>query len=330
METKKKYMPDPNLKLIEQVRQVLRHYRYAIRTEESYTRWIARYIRFIDPKRHPKDMGKKEIKAFLDHLEINEQVSASTRSQALNAIGFLYRQVLNMPVDEKIDQARLKKENVLPVVLSKDEMFNLLLYLKGDHMLMAGLMYGCGLRLMECIRLRVHNLDFQRDKVYIYPLKGGKKRTLMLPETIKLDLMKQVENVRTIHQKDIEIGLGYAQLPEILAEKYKASARELVLQFLFPSKNLSRDLETGLKFRPHVLESGMQKAIKTAARKAKTTKNVTSNTFRHSFATHLLEQGVDIWEVSKLMGHASIAQTQIYRQVMENKINKIISPLDML
>ncbi len=330
MENKKKFLPDPQLKLMDQIRQVLSHYQYSYRTEQSYTRWITQYIRFIDPKKHPKDMGKDEISSFLDHLAIKKKVSVSTQKQALNAIGFLYRRVLDISIDNKIDHARSKKEIKLPVVLTKDEVLKILLYLNGDHLLMAGLMYGCGLRLMECIRLRIHNLDFKRNRVYIYPLKGGKKRTIMLPETIKQDLISQVEKVRGIHNKDLEMGYGEAQLPKILAEKYHKSAKELILQFLFPSKTLSTDLDTGKKIRRHVLESGMQKAIKTAAKKAKITKKITSHTFRHSFATHLLEQGVEIREVSKFMGHASVGKTQVYIQVMERKNKIISSPLDLL
>lgn len=330
MESNRKFKPDTKLKLMDQVRQVLRYHHYAYRTEQTYRDWILRYIKFHGAKKHPKYMGKIEIDAFLSHLAVNRKVSAATQKQALNAIIFLYRHVLDIEISEKLEPVRAKKHPRLPVVMSQTEVQNVLSRMAGIHKLMAKLLYGGGLRLMECIRLRIKDLDFDQKLIYIRSGKGRKDRTTLFPEVIHQEIEMQIKKVKALHDEDLEKGFGEVYLPESLARKYPGAAKEFRWQFLFPAKKISTDPRSGKKRRHHVLESGLQKAIKTAVTRAGITKRVTTHTFRHSFATHLLENGVNIRVVQELMGHADLKTTEIYTHVMAKDIHAVVSPLDTL
>ncbi|MCD4689059.1 MAG: integron integrase [Desulfuromonadaceae bacterium] len=330
MKNNQKFQPDPNLKLMDQVRQVLRYHHYAYRTEQTYCYWIVRYIRFFEAKRHPKDMGKIEIEAFLSDLAVVGKVSASTQRQALNAIVFLYKKVLDLPVDEVIEHIRAHKHRRPPVVMSQAEVQGVLAQMTGTHLLMAQLLYGGGLRLMECVRLRVQDLDFERDLIYLRDAKGGKDRTTIFPAAIKSVLQGHVARVKRLHEQDLAAGYGGVYLPNALGKKYPRADKEFGWQYVLPSKQLSTDPRSGIVRRHHVLESGLQKAVKTAVARAEIHKRVGCHTFRHSFATHLLENGVNIRVLQELMGHADVKTTEIYTHVMAKDINAIASPLDIL
>lgn len=330
MEIKKKFRPDPNLKLMDQVRQVLRYYHYAYRTEQTYCDWIVRYIKFFNNQKHPKDMGKREIEVFLSHLATKENVAASTQRQALNAIIFLYKRVLDIPIEESIEHTRSKRHQSPPVVMTKSEVQRVIQNMNGTHLTMAKLLYGSGLRLMECIRLRVQDLDFEKKIIYVRAGKGDKDRTTLFPKSIQSELKNQLDLVKRIHDQDLDIGYGAVYLPNALARKYKNAEKEFRWQYVFPSKKLSTDPRSGAVRRHHVLESGLQKAVKLAVNRAQITKRVSSHTFRHSFATHLLEDGVNIRVVQELMGHADVKTTEIYTHVMEKNISATVSPLDGL
>lgn len=330
MENKAKFQPDPNLKLMDQVKQVLRYHHYAYRTEQTYCDWITRYIRFFGSKKHPKDMGKKEIETFLSHLATQGNVAAATQRLALNAIIFLYNKVLDQPVDGLVEPVKAKRRSRIPVVLSQTEVNRVLGQMSGTHQLMAKLLYGGGLRLMECIRLRIQDLDFERDIIYLREAKGGKDRRTLFPVSIKDALENHVERVKGLHEEDLAKGYGEVHLPTALEKKYPHAGREFGWQYVFPSKNLSTDPRTGLVRRHHVLESGLQKAVKVAVARAGIHKRVGCHTFRHSFATHLLENGVNIRVVQELMGHSDVKTTEIYTHVMARDIRTVASPLDAL
>lgn len=317
------------MKLIDQVRIGIRKKHYSYRTEQAYVHWIKRYI-FFNDKKHPKEMGEKEIARFISHLAINRSVAASTQNQALNAIVFLYKQVLHMELGDFGYMERAKKPKKLPVVMTKEEVEKVLGFIYGTKALMAKLLYGCGLRLMECLRLRVKDIDFDMNQVIVRDGKGHKDRVTMLPEALKPLLKDHLEKVKVIHKNDLKANLGEVQLPFALAKKYKNAAREWYWQYVFPSDKISRDPRTGRKGRHHVDESGLQKAVKTAARKAGIPKPVSPHIFRHSFATHLLEAGYDIRTVQELLGHKDVSTTMIYTHVMNRGGMGAKSPLDML
>jgi integron integrase len=330
MPDKNIFRPNPDLKLMEQVRQVMRYHHYKYRTEQTYCDWITRYIKYHNCQKHPRDMGKLEIESFLSHLASERKVSASTQRQALNAIVFLYTKVLDLPVAEDIGHVRAKKQNKPPVVLTKNEVQRVFTLMKGDHLLMARMLYGCGLRLMECVRLRIQDLDFGQSLVYIRDAKGGKDRVVVLPNSIQEELQFRVENVKKTHDEDLLQGFGRVFIPEALARKYPNAAQEFRWQYIFPAKKLSTDPRSGVQRRHHVLEPGLQKAVKTAVDRAGITKRATCHTFRHAFATHMLENGVNTRIVQELMGHADVKTTEIYTHVMEKDISVIASPLDLL
>ncbi len=329
-ESKPKFTPDPRLKLMDQVRQVLRYHHYAYRTEKSYCDWILRYIKFHGARIHPKNMGKQEVEAFLSHLASHQKVSVSTQRQALNALVFLYHRVLDKPLGDRIEPVRAKRRHSLPVVLTQEEVRRVFAQMQGIHLLMARLLYGSGMRLMECIRLRVKDLDFERGRIYIHAAKGNRDRVTILPAFLVDELKKQVEKVRTLHYGDLADGYGSVYIPAALSRKYRNAAREFRWQYVFPSKKLSRDPRTGELRRHHVLESGLQKAVKRAVERAGITKRVGCHTFRHCFATHMLENGVNIRVVQELMGHADLKTTEIYTHVMEKDFDAVRSPLDTL
>ena len=325
-----KFKPDPKLKLMDQVRQVLRYHHYAYRTEQSYCDWILRFIKFHGENTHPSKMGKKEIDAFLSHLATHLHVAAATQRQALNAIVFLYRRVLDQPIEEQLEPVRAKRRPSPPVVMTKVEVQRVLGQMQGTHLLMAKMLYGCGLRLMECLRLRIQDIDLERSLIYVRAAKGGKDRTTVLAKAVQGDLRLHIERVKRLHEEDLSKGVGEVFLPTALSRKYPRAGREFRWQYVFPSKSLSVAPRSKVMRRHHVLESGLQKAVKTAVDKAGITKRVSCHTFRHSFATHMLENGLNIRVVQELMGHADVKTTEIYTHVMEKDISAALSPLDNL
>ena len=330
MESKKKFKPNPKYRLMDQVREVLKYYHYAYSTEQSYTSWILQYIQFYGGKTHPRDMGKDEVERFLSYLAEKRHVSAATQSQALNALIFLYKKVLDIDLGGGIAPTRSKRRRNLPTVLTKKEVSKLLGQMTGKHLLMAQLLYGGGLRLMECMRLRVKDVDFGQGRIFLRNTKGGKDRTVILPDTLQKDLKVQIDAAVELHKKDIQEGFGEVYIPPALSRKYKNAAKEPGWQYVFPSKKRSKDPRSGKIRRHHVLESGVQKAVKTALGKAKIYKKAGCHTLRHSFATHLLENGTNIRVVQQLMGHADVKTTEIYTYVMNSDIDKTVSPLDSL
>ena len=334
MESQKKnkvqFRPNANLKLMDQVREVLRYYHYAYRTEQTYCQWILRYIRYFGGKTHPNLLGAKDIESFLSHLATVGKVSASTQKQALNALVFLYRDVINKPLTGEIAPIRSKRLQRPPTVLIQSEVQRLLAAITGKHALMAKLLYGGGLRLMECIRLRVQDVDFGQGLIFIRGGKGGKDRTTILPKNLHDELQKQIQAVKTLHHKELEEGFGAVYIPEALARKYPNAGRETGWQWVFPARERSLDPRSGKEMRHHVLESGLQKAVKRAAEQAGIDKKVGCHTLRHSFATHMLENGVNIRVLQELLGHADVKTTEIYTHVMARDIRNLESPLDRL
>ena len=329
MESQPKFHPDPKLKLMDQIREVLRYHHYAYRTEQTYCQWILRYIRFFGNKIHPRDLSFYHIERFLSDLAVKRKVSASTQRQALNALVFLYREVLDIPLDKKIQPVRSKKKPKLPTVLGKKEIKKFLQYIEGTHALMAKLLYGSGLRLMECVRLRIKDIDFDRKRIHVLG-KGKKWRSTILAKPIILELKRHIEKVKAVHHIDLEEGFGQVYIPGALTTKYKNAAMETRWQYIFPSKKRSTDPRSGAVRRHHVLESGLQKAVKRAAHKAGIDKRVTCHTLRHSFATTMLENGINIRMLQELMGHANVKTTERYTHVMDKDISRLTSPLDDL
>jgi integron integrase len=325
-----KFKPAPNLKLMDQVKQVLRYHHYAYKTEKTYCDWILRYIKYHGSQTHPKNMGKKEIDDFLSYLVLKKNVSAATQRVALNAIVFLYRSVLDKSIDNDIEPVRARKKIRLPVVLTQNEIIMVLARMKGIHRLMVNLLYGSGLRLMECVRLRIKDIDFDGNKIHVISGKGDKDRLTILPKTIFDELQNQIKIVKEIHDLDIVNGFGDVYLPHALSVKYPAAVKEFKWQYVFPSKKLSIDPRSNIMRRHHVLESGLQKAVKTAVNNAGVNKPAGCHTFRHSFATHLLENGENIRVIQKLMGHSDLKTTEIYTHVMQKNLDSTISPLDTL
>lgn len=316
-------------KLLDQVRDKLRVKHYSIRTEQAYSDWIKRYIFFHD-KRHPQDMGAQDIEAFLTHLAVVGKVSASTQNQAKSALLFLYREVLEMqlPWLDKVTQAKAPKR--LPVVLTVSEVQAVLSHLSGTHALIASLLYGTGMRLMEVMRLRVKDVEFSRREIVVREGKGFKDRVTMLPEAVMAPLKAHLVNVKTVHDEDVTQGFGEVYLPFALDKKYPNAGREWAWQYVFPSKNLSVDPRSGKTRRHHLDEKGMQRAMKQAVRDAGLTKPATPHTLRHSFATHLLQSGYDIRTVQELLGHSDVATTMIYTHVLNRGGCGVASPLDVL
>ena len=330
MESKPKFHPNPSLKLMDQVREVLRYHHYAYRTETSYCQWILRYVLFFGGKIHPKELCSKHVERFLSNLATQGKVSASTQRQALNAIVFLYREVLDLSLNGKIAPIRSRRQQRLPTVLTQDEVHRLLLMLSGTHALMSKLLYGSGLRLMECIRLRIQDVDFGQNKIFVRGGKGGKDRTTILPLNVREELQTHIKVVINRHHVDLEEGFGKVYLPEALARKYPNAESEASWQYVFPAKKRSVDPRSGREMRHHVLESGLQKAVKSAVKRAGILKRAGCHTLRHSFATHMLENGVNIRVLQTLLGHADVKTTEIYTHVMQREIDGLQSPLDML
>jgi integron integrase len=316
-------------KLLDQVRHTLRTKHYSLRTEQAYLHWIRRFILFHH-KRHPHEMDTPEIEAFLTHLAVNEQVAPSTQNQALSALLFLYQQVLRQELTAPIDAVRAKKPQRLPVVLSQSEVARLMTHLTEPYQLMARLLYGCGLRLMECVRLRVKDVDFEQHQILVRSGKGNKDRDTLLPDSLLAPLRRQLRYAQALHQNDLEQDYGQVYLPYALERKYPNANREWGWQYVFPAAKLSADPRTGRIRRHHVDEYGLQKAVKQAARAANITKPVGCHTLRHSFATHLLEDGYDIRTIQELMGHKSVETTMIYTHVIKRGGLAVRSPVDHL
>jgi len=303
----------------------LRH--YSIRTEDAYVQWIRRFIRFSGG-RHPREMGSEEIIAFLSNLAIEGKVAAATQNQALNAISFLYRRVLNRELGDLGSMVRAKKGRRLPVVLTRSEVIGLLSRLDGVHRLAAGLMYGAGLRLMETVRLRAKDLDLERREIVIRNGKGGRDRVTVLPAQLVGPLRDQLARARAIHQADLTEGFGSVFMPDALARKFRGANREWPWQYVFPAAARSRDPRSGAMRRHHFGEGAIQRAVKRAVREAGLVKRASCHSLRHSFATHLLEGGYDIRTVQQLLGHRSVTTTMVYTHVLNRGGLAVRSPLD--
>lgn len=314
-------------RLMDQVRETLRFYHYAYNTEKSYVEWILRFIRFNN-KKHPKEMGKLEIERFLSHLAVNRDVAASTQNQAFNAIMFLYKKVLGLEMDLDIRATRASKRKNLPTVLTKDEARALILSMSGTPKVLAGLMYGAGLRSLEVIRLRVQDIDFGNNQIYIRNPKGGRDRTTIFPSVLHEQIKEQIEKVKKLHEQDLKEGFGEVYLPEGLRRKYNKASVSIGWQYLFPSSNRSKDPRSGKMMRHHLYKTTLQKAVAKAKLKANIIKRVTPHTLRHSFATHLLENGENIRILQTLLGHKDVKTTEIYTHVMQKNHDSVKSPLD--
>jgi integron integrase len=303
-----------SLPILEVMTRRLRARHYSIRTEQTYIDWCRRFLRFF-PETLLEDLGDEDVQRFLTHLAVERTVAASTQNLALNALGFLFKEVLERPLDT-LQFARAKRPSRLPVVLTRDEANRLLERLDGTFGLMAGLMYGTGMRLMECVRLRVADVDFGQTLIVVRNGKGGKDRVVPLPQRYESALRAHLRSVEAQHQQDLAAGVSGVFLPDALARKYPNAAREWRWQYVFPSASLSQDPKSGRVRRHHLHESSLQRAIKAAADGAGIPKRVNSHALRHSFATHLLEAGYDIRTVQELLGHADVSTTMIYTHVL--------------
>ncbi len=319
----------PTPRLYDRIVEVLRVRHYSRRTEEAYLSWMRRYIEF-HRHQHPRQLAEGDVNRFLTHLAVKEHVAASTQNQALSAILFLYEHVLEQPLDRIDGVVRARRPKRLPAVLTVDEVSQVMTRLKGERWLIAMLLYGGGLRLLEALRLRVEDLDFQRGEITVREGKGDKDRVTTMPQAVIRPLQEHLQRVRAIHQQDLADGYGRVELPNALARKYPNANREWAWQFVFPQENRWVNAKTGEQGRHHVHESLVQKAIKTAVRRAGLTKRVTSHTFRHSFATHLLSDGYDIRTVQELLGHKDVRTTMIYTHVLNRGGRGVRSPADGL
>ncbi|MDY6845079.1 MAG: integron integrase [Thermodesulfobacteriota bacterium] len=322
---------DPHYKprLLDQVRQIIRVKHYSIRTEESYIQWMRRFIIFHG-KRHPREMGAEEINQFLSHLAMDRKVAASTQNQALSALLFLYKEVLKQDIGLLGDVVRARKAKKLPVVFTPEEVKFVLSYLSGTKWIMANLLYGSGLRLMECIRLRVKDIDFSYEQIVVRDGKGNKDRITMLPLNVMEPLQKHLIKVKELQEKDLAEGFGQVYLPVALEKKYLNANREWIWQYVFPALKRSIDPRSGIERRHHVGTMVLQRAVKEAIRKAGIPKMASCHTFRHSFATHLLAAGYDIRTVQELLGHNEVSTTMIYTHVLNKGGKAVRSPADML
>jgi len=320
-------IPNPKARLLDQVREVMRLKHYSLRTEQTYIQWIKRFI-FFHQKRHPREMGAPEVKAFLTDLAVRHRVAASTQNQGLNALVFLYQKVLDLSLGEIGEYARAKRPQRLPVVLTREEVQRLLAATKDTYQLMARLLYGTGMRLMECIRLRVKDVEFERNQLIVREGKGQKDRVTVLPSSIKPALQDHLARIKLRHEQDLKEGYGQVYLPNALAQKYPVADREWGWQWVFPSAKRSVDPRSGRERRHHIQEVGLQRAVKEAVRLSGINKPASCHTLRHSFATHLLESGYDIRTVQELLGHKDVSTTMIYTHVMQQPGIGVRSPLD--
>jgi integron integrase len=320
---------DNRPKLLEQVREAIRRKHYSIRTEAAYLNWIKRFILFHN-KRHPTELGEPEVTRFLSHLAVRGNVAASTQNQALAALLFLYREVLGQPLPWLDDITRAKKPQHLPLVFTRDEVRRILGELDGTYWLMASILYGSGLRLMECVRLRVKDVDFGFHQITVRDGKGQKDRVTVLPDALEEPLQKQLAFVKTLHENDLEEGFGEVYLPFALDRKYSTAGHEYGWQYVFPAQRRSVDPRDGRVRRHHLAETLLQRAVKDAIRRARVSKPGSCHTLRHSFATHLLESGADIRTVQELLGHKDVSTTMIYTHVLQRGGKGVRSPFDSL
>ena len=316
-------------KLLERVRESVRTLHYSPRTEKAYIYWIRRFI-FHNGVRHPDQMGEADVAAFLTHLAVKEHVSASTQNQALNALLFLYRRVLGRELGTFGAVVRAKRPQRLPVVLTRDEVRALFAHLEGPTLLVCRLLYGAGLRLLECLALRVNDLDFQRNEILVRAGKGAKDRRTPLPSSVTSSLQLHLEGVRRIHDDDLQRGLGRTALPRALLLSRPSVDREWAWQYVFPATSHYFDRTTGLRHRHHLHETVVQKAMAQAVQRAGLLKAETPHSLRHSFATHLLEDGYDIRTVQELLGHKDLETTMIYTHVLNAGRTGVRSPADRL
>lgn len=323
-------MYNPKKKLLDIVRDKIRVKHYSLSTERTYLYWIKYYILFHN-KKHPREMAKTEIEQFLTYLATQKKVSPTTQNQAFSAILFLYREVMGIDIsDWNIQALRAQERKHIPQVLTKDEVQKVIGELTGIYQLMVQMMYGCGLRMQEVLNLRIKDIDFGFDKVYIWDSKSLKDRTVPLPQVLKLRLKVQVEYAEALHEKDVADGYGTVYLPYALEKKYPNAKYETKWQYLFPMRNVAKDPGSEAIRRHHVHEKTLGRNIKQAAMKAKIHKRVTSHIFRHSYATHLLQSGIDLRSIQELLGHKSVETTMVYTHVVaEMNKGKVASPLDM-
>ena len=317
--------------ILDDVRKVLRLQHYSIHTERSYIEWIRRFIRF-HPMRSRDDLlpAEPQIETFLTDLAVQGNVAAATQHQAMNALVFLYKRVLDHALEERINAVRADKKINVPVVMTREEVAAVISLLEGTLHLVAKLLYGSGLRIMEAVRLRVKDLDYQMKQLTVRAGKGDKDRFTTFPATLTPLLQHHLAGVKTLHQQDLAQGHGAVYLPHALARKYPHAAQEWGWQYVFPARHLSVDPLTGLTRRHHVDPSVVNKAIKVAVHRAGLTKTISAHTFRHSFATHLLPRGPDIRTIQELLGHNDVATTMIYTHVLQRGGQGVPSPLDDL
>ena len=336
-----RFIPNPKLKFMEQCREVMRFRRLAYRSEQAYLEWIKRFLVFHREKaesgkwkvendgwRHPKDMGEPEVRAFLTHLAVQRNVAAATQNHALNALVFLYRHVIGREFGLLEGVKRAKRMPRVPVVLTKSEVQRVLTAVSPKYRLFFQFLYGTGLRLMEALRLRVKDVDFERGQIIVHGGKGDKDRVTMLPEALRVSLAEHLERVRLLHKKDLAEGWGAVPLPGALRVKYPRAEREWVWQWFWPGTQISCDPADGQRKRHHLHETSIQRVMQSAVKLARLNKPATCHTLRHSFATHLLENGYDIRTVQDLLGHKDVTTTQIYTHVMQKPGIGVRSPLD--
>ncbi|HKC31662.1 MAG TPA: integron integrase [Burkholderiales bacterium] len=316
-------------RLLEQLRDAIQRRHYSPRTEETYVHWIKRFI-YFSGRRHPRELGAPEVTAFLSYLAREREVAAATQNQALSALLFLYKEVLGQPLPWLEDLERAKRPARLPSVLTRDEAQRLLGQMQGVKWLMASLLYGAGLRLRECLKLRVKDVDFGYRQILVRDGKGAKDRVTMLPQSVIEPLQAHLVRVKALHEQDLTAGHGDVELPDALSRKYPKAPYEWAWMFVFPSHRLSVDPRSGVIRRHHVYENYVIRGVKQAAFAARLAKHVSCHTLRHSFATHLLEAGYDIRTVQELLGHTDVSTTMIYTHVLNKGGHGVKSPLDRL
>ncbi len=317
------------MKLIEQLRREMRVRNYSPRTAKAYEQWVIRLVRFHSGL-HPSELHDPEVIAFLTHLAVNRGVSAATQNQALNALVFFYRNIMKRPLGDITTAARAKRPQRLPTVLTRQEVTKIIMGLEGSHILIASLLYGSGLRLLECLRLRIKDLDFNYSCIHVIDGKGRKDRIVTLPQILDVPLKEHLHHIKLLHDRDLAKGYGEVSIPQSLSRKYRSAGRSWPWQWVFPAARKYVVADTNTKRRHHVHESTFQKAFRRALQQADIAKHASPHTLRHSFATHALENGVDIRTVQQQLGHSSLETTEIYTHVLKRGGQAVRSPLEDL